>query len=142
LANAYVKSVRLGDVDVLADGLHLWSPSQPPLEIVVGLNGGQVEGGVVDNAREAMPNVTVVAVPDGANKGRRDLYRQLATDRRGHFVFEGVAPGDYSFYAFDGVERGAWANADFMQSFQNRGRFLRVREGKNDPLDLTVQSGR
>jgi len=140
--NAYVKSIRLGDVDVLTEGLHLWSPSQPPLEIVIGLNGGHVEGTVVDNGREAMPNVTVVAVPDGANRARGDLYRQTATDRRGHFAFEGVAPGDYSFYAFDGAERGAWANADFMRSFESRGRFVRVREGKNESLDLTVLSGR
>ena len=57
-------------------------------------------------------------------------------------MLEGIAPGDYSFYAFDGVELGAWANADFMRPFEGRGRFVRVREGKNDALDVTVVSSR
>jgi hypothetical protein len=140
--SAYVKSIRLGDADVLADGLHLWSPTQPSLEIVVGLSGAQVDGTVADNARVPAPNVTVVAIPDGANKGRRDLYRQTTTDRRGHFAFEGLVPADYSFYAWDDVERGAWQNPEFMRAFEGRGRFVRLREGKNESLDLSIVSGR
>jgi carboxypeptidase family protein len=140
--NAYVKSIRLGDADVLADGLHLWSPTQPSLEIVVGLNGAQVDGTVADHARVPAANVTVVAIPDGANKGRRDLYRQATTDRRGHFAFEGLVPADYSFYAWDDVERGAWQTPEFMRAFEGRGRFVRLREGKNESLDLNVVSGR
>jgi len=140
--NAYVKSMRLGDADVLADALHLWSPTQPSLEIVVGLNGAQVDGTVGDNARAPAANVTVVAIPDGANKGRRDLYRQTTTDRRGHFAFEGLVPADYSFYAWDDVERGAWQSPEFMRAFEGRGRFVRLREGKNESLDLSIVSGR
>ena len=141
-ANAYVKSIRLGDADVLGEGLHLWSATQPSLEIVIGLNGAQAEGTVANNRGEPVPNVIVVAVPDGSNKGRLDLYRQAKTDRRGHFVFVGMAPADYSFYAWDDVERGAWQSPEFMRAFEGRGRFVRLREGKNEPLELSVVTAR
>ena len=140
--NAYVKSIRLGNADLLADGLHLWGPTQASLEIVIGLNGAQVEGTTVDNRREPAANITIAAVPDGSNKGRTDLYRTTTSDRRGRFAMEGLAPGDYTFYAWDDVDRGAWESPEFMRAFEGRGRFVRLREGKNEALDLNVLVGR
>jgi hypothetical protein len=140
--NAYVKSIRLGNADVLADGLHLWGPTQASLEVVIGLNGAQVEGTTVDNGHEPAANTTIVAVPDGSNKGRTDLYRATTTDRRGRVAMEGLAPGDYTFYAWDDVERGAWESPEFIRAFDGRGRFVRLREGKNDALELNVLVGR
>jgi hypothetical protein len=141
-ANAYVKSIRLGSVDVLADGLHLWAPTQASFDVVIGLNGAQVEGTATDNGRQPAANITIVAVPDGSNKGRSDLYRTTTTDRRGRFSIEGLAPADYTFYAWDDVERGAWESPEFMRAFDGRGRFVRLREGKNEALDLSVLVGR
>jgi len=140
--NAYVKSIRLGNSDVLADGMHLWGPTQASLEVVIGLNGAQVEGATVDNGHEPAANVTIVAVADGSNKGRTDLYRTTTSDRRGRFALEGLAPGDYTFYASDDVERGAWESPEFMRALEGRGRFVRLREGKNDALELNVLVGR
>jgi hypothetical protein len=114
----------------------LWSATQPSLEIVIGVNGAQVEGTVVSNRGEPLPNVIVVGLPDGSNKGRREWSRQTKTDGRGHFALQGLAPGDYSFYAWDDVERGAWADVEFMRGVEGRGRFVRLREGKNEPLEL------
>jgi len=140
--NAYVKSIRLGNADVLVDGLHLWGPTQASLEVVIGLNGAQVEGTTVDNGHEPVANITIVAVPDGSNKARTDLYRTTTSDRRGHFSMEGLAPGDYTFYAWDDVERGVWESPEFIRAFDGRGRFVRLREGKNDALELNVLVGR
>jgi hypothetical protein len=142
LTNVYVKSVRLGDADVLVDGLHLVGPTSQSLEIVIGLNGAAVEGTAVENGRGPAPNITVVAVPDGGNRGRADLYRRTSTDRQGRFAIAGLAPGDYTFYAWDDVERGAWESPEFMKAFEGRGRFVRLREGANDPLELAVVTGR
>ena len=141
-ANAYVKSIHLGNTDVLADGLHLWGPTQSQLEIVIGLNGAQIDGTVVDSAHEPAANVTIIAVPDGSNRGRTDLSRRANSDRRGRFALEGLAPGDYTFYAWDDVERGAWESPEFMRAFDGRGRFVRLREGKNESIELTVLVGR
>jgi len=142
LRNAYMKSIRLGDADVLAGGLHLTGPTDRPLDIVMGLNGAEVEGTALENGREPAPNVTVIAVPDGANRGRADLYKRAPTDREGRFTMVGLAPGDYTFYAWDDIERGAWESPEFMRAFEGRGRFVRLREGQNDPLELSVVVGR
>jgi Carboxypeptidase regulatory-like domain len=142
LQNAYVKSIRWGRTDVLADGLHTWGGGQATLEIVVSLAGAEVEGIVRDNSRQAAGGVIVVAVPDGGNRGRPDLYRHGTTDTSGRFVLRGLAPGDYSFYAWDDLERGAWESVEFLRGFEGRGRFVRLREGKNEPLDLNLVVGR
>ena len=138
--NSYLKSVRLGTSDVLAEGLHLWAPVQATLDIVVSLNGAEIDGTALDDRREPASNVVVVAVPGGANSDRRDAYRRVMTDRRGHFTMQGLVPGDYTLYAWDDVERGAWESPEFLRGFEGRGRFVRVREGKNDPAELTVVS--
>jgi len=142
LANSYLKSVRLGNADVLAEGLHLLAPTQQSLEIVIGLNGAEVTGTAHENGRDAAPGVTVVAVPDGGNRGRSDLYRRATTDRQGRFSMRGLAPGDYTFYAWADIERGAWESPEYMRAFDGRGRFVRLREGQNDALELDVVTGR
>jgi hypothetical protein len=142
VAGAYVKSARLGDKDVLADGLHLPGPTSDSLEIVVGLNGAEVDGTAVENGRDAAANVVVAAVPEGSNRGRSDLYRRTSSDREGRFSMRGLAPGDYTFYAWDDVERGAWENPELMRAFEGPGRFVRLREGPNDAIELSVVTGR
>ena len=44
LSNLYVKSVRLGEADVLNGGLHLDGRPDAPLDIVIGTTPGSVEG--------------------------------------------------------------------------------------------------
>jgi hypothetical protein len=140
--NSYVKSAHFGDKDVLADGVHVTGPTSDSLEIVIGLNGAEVEGTASDNGRDAAPNVVVVAVPAGNNRGRPDLYRRASTDHQGRFVMRGLAPGDYTFYAWDDIEPGAWESPEFMRAFEGRGRFVRLREGRNDAIELSVVTGR
>ncbi len=64
LSSLYVKSVRLGDADVLNGGLHLDGRPDAPLDIVIGTTPGSVEGVVVNQNREPVPNVTVSLLPD------------------------------------------------------------------------------
>jgi hypothetical protein len=142
LQNAYVKSIRWGRADVLAEGLHTWGGAQGTLEVVISLAGAEVEGTVRDIARQPSGGVMVIAVPDGSNRGRSDLYRHATTDSSGRFVLRGLAPGDYSFYAWDDLERGAFESVEFLRGFEGRGQFVRLREGKNDVLDLNLLAGR
>ena len=141
LRNAYVKSARLGDHDILAEGLHLPGPTSQQLDVVIGLAGAEVEGTVSDG-REPAANVAVVAVPEGSTRGRLDLYKRAASDRQGRFTITGLAPGDYTFYAWADVERGAWESPEFVRAFEGRGRFVRLRDGRNDPIELNMLVGR
>jgi len=123
LQGAYLKSVRMGNVDVLNGGLNLEGQPAEPLEIVIGTNPGRLDGDV-----GRLPNATVALVP-AARLRRPDLYKSAVTDVEGRFSFQGVTPGDYLLYAWDDVESGAWMNADFMRDLEGRGRPVRVNEG-------------
>ena len=51
-------------------------------------------------------------------------------------------PGDYTFYAWDDLERGAWESPEFIRAFQGRGRFGRINDGRNDSIELSVIAAR
>ena len=94
LQNAYLKSIRLGSMDILSEGLQLAGASPGEIEIVLGA-GGRLSGQVTNEKREPLPNVTVALVPDLAFRRRHDLYRTSATDTSGRLQIHGIAPGTY-----------------------------------------------
>jgi Carboxypeptidase regulatory-like domain len=136
--NAYVKSFRMGSTDILNDGLHLYSAPEGPLEIVIGLNAGTLEGTVLNARQEPAPNRTVVLVPDIRLRQRSDLYKNVATDSIGHFQFKGITPGTYKLFAWEQVESGAWQDPEFIGPFESRGKLAQVIEGGNESVELVV----
>src|SRR5262249_25706968 len=60
----YVKTARLGAVDVLNEGVRLDRPPDGPLEILVSTKTGAVDGIVQNDRQEPSSNVTVVFIPD------------------------------------------------------------------------------
>jgi protocatechuate 3,4-dioxygenase beta subunit len=127
LENAFVKSVRLDGKDILNGGLQVDSPIRGSMQIVVSLNGGTIEGRVLDDGKP-VANVNAVIVPNAARRRRGDLYKYVLTDDDGHFQITGVAPGDYKVFAFERVEVGAWQDPDFIRLHEERGKAVRVEE--------------
>jgi hypothetical protein len=138
LADYYVKSMRLGPLDVLNDGLHLTSPPDRELEIILGANGGVLDGQVDDPTRGGVANATVVLVPEGARPNRIDLVKNVNTDRAGHFAFRGIAPGEYRLYAWQRIEEGIWFDPEFMRANRTRGTPVKIGEGANPKVNITV----
>ena len=137
LANAYVKFIRLGNVDVLNAGVHLEGPPTTPLEIVIGTNPGALGGSVLTAQQAAAAaGVTVVLLPDV--RGRSDLYRTTTTDPSGRFHLDRVPPGDYKAFAWEDVSDGAWQDSEFMRGLEPRGTPLHVAEGSTAAVQLTV----
>ena len=116
---AYVKSIRLGTVDVLNDGLRLDRPPSAALEVVIASNPGTLEGQAVRNGREPVADAVVLLIPD--NRRRNELYRTTITDSAGRFHFERVPPGNYKVLSWEEVEDGAWFDAEFMNNAESRG---------------------
>jgi len=137
-AGDYVKSIRLGNADVLNDGLHLTGPPQSLLEIVIGANAGSIEGSVSNDRQQALPNATVVLVPDLRFRQRSDLYKVVTTDNAGRFRITGVTPGDYKLFAWENVESGAWQDPTFIGSYENAGRPVHLYEGSSENAQLQV----
>jgi len=130
LQNAYVKSIRLGNVDVLNAGLHLERAPEVPLEIVLGTNPGIIEGSA------GASDISVVLLPDV--RRRTDLYRTTTSDTAGRYHFDKVPPGDYKLFAWSEVEDGAWYDAEFMRNYENRGKPVHISEGSKQDVSLTV----
>ena len=136
--DSYVKSMRMGNADVLNDGLHIYSAPENLLEVVIGSNAGRIEGSVVNSRQETLPNRTVVLVPDVRFRHRNDLYKVVPTDTAGRFRVRGVAPGNYRLFAWESVETGAWQDPDFIRATESGGRSIQISEGSNEDVRLVV----
>ncbi|MBI4474606.1 MAG: carboxypeptidase regulatory-like domain-containing protein, partial [Acidobacteria bacterium] len=137
LQNAYVKSIRYGDLDVLNDVLRIEGPPTDSLTIVIGTNPGSASGVVLDNQQEPLSDVAVVLVPAN-QRNRADLYKSATTDATGRFLIERIPPGDYHAFAFEEIESGAWHDAQFMRAFEERGMPIRVTEGAKLEFRLPI----
>jgi hypothetical protein len=134
----YVKSIRFGNADVLDGGLHIRGASRDQLEIVIGANAGRINGTVMNARREPLTGITVVAVPDAGDRSSSDRYKQVASDASGRFRIQGLPPGNYSLFAFEDIEEGAWQDPEVIRSYESRGTSVRVRDGNDENVQLTV----
>jgi len=137
LQNLYVKSIRMGDVDVLNDRLHLQRQPEEPLTIVIGTNPGKLSGRVVDNRQQPFASATLVLVHND-NLRYRVNEKTTTSDASGRFEFQNVPPGDYKLFAWEAIDRGEWQDPDFMLPFENRGVAVRIEEGKQASVEVTV----
>jgi hypothetical protein len=136
LQNAFVKSIRLGNTDVLNGPLHIEGKPSSPLEVVIGKNAGAIDGQVVTDRQTPLTDASVVLVPDV--RRRTDLYRSASTDAAGRFHFDRVPPGDYKVLSWEEVEDGAWYDPEFLRAAENRGTSVRVLEGRTETVRVEV----
>jgi protocatechuate 3,4-dioxygenase beta subunit len=136
LANAYVKAITLGDVDVLTYGVRFDRPPTSPLEIVIGANPGVIDGTVAGSTQTAATGTSVVLIPNARN--RFDLFKTATADPSGRFHFDRVPPGDYKVFAWDDLSDGAWQDPDFIRAYEDRGTPVRVGEGAKASIRLTT----
>jgi len=136
LQNAYVKSIRFGAADVLNTGLRLDRPPDALLEIVIGTNPGMIVGNVIDPNGKAIPDASVVILPE--TRQRIDFFRAVTSDPSGRFELERVPPGDYKIFAWTEIDRDAWFDSEFMRECESRGTRLHISEGTQTNVSATV----
>jgi len=128
----------LGAVDLLTDHIRVSGGASPGgIEVVIG-PGSTFTGSVTNDRREAVPNVTVVLVPDGPFRQRRDLYRTTSTDLSGRFRMQGVSAASYKAFAFEDVALDSWQNGDFLRPLESRGAVVEIRDGNPASADLQM----
>jgi hypothetical protein len=125
-------------VDVLDRGLRIAGSPRDALEIVIASNAGRLTGTVVNARREPISNVTVAIVPGAADRHRPDLYKITTTDNAGRYEVHGLAAGDYSAFAWEEVEDGAWQDPDFVRVYDSQGKSVRIRDGNDEDIQLTA----
>jgi len=129
----------MGNVDILSGGLQLSGPPDSPIEVVLGIDGGEVTGTVVNDRLEMMTNVVVALVPESPLLRRRyDLYRSATSDYAGKFRLQNIPPGTYKLFSWDYVENDAWQDAQFLQPYETAGKIITVREGSSQQTQAKV----
>jgi Carboxypeptidase regulatory-like domain len=137
LQDMYVKSIRLGNVDVLNNGLHLERPPAATFDIVIGTKLGLIDGAVTGGPQQDAGDASVVLVPNV--RRRTDLYKTTTSDLSGRFHFDRVPPGDYKVFAWSAAEDGAWFDPEFMRSQENGGKPVHVDSGGKVEVQVPVR---
>jgi len=134
----YVKSMRAGNVDLLAQPLTAPLQTEGVVEVLLGTDVSTAEGRVVNDRGEGFSNAKVALVPEGPSRGRLDLYKSAATDASGNFRITRVPPGDYKVFAWEEAEDNAWTDPEFLRPEEGRGKSLRVGAGRSESVNVTV----
>ncbi len=135
--SAYLKSVRSGGQETLDSGLDLTGGADAGLEVIVSMNGGQIDG-VVHNSRGEPPlGITVLLVPDSRRRYRQDLYQMTDTDQNGAFTFRGIAPGDYKLFALEEFDPMSFRDSGYIKTFEGKGTLVSVQERSRESAQLT-----
>jgi protocatechuate 3,4-dioxygenase beta subunit len=134
----YVKAVNLGGKDVADTGFAAGG-ANPYLEIVVSANAASIEGVVADEQGKPSSGVEVICIPEAKRRARRDLYRQVMTDARGHFSLLGLTPGEYQIFALDDdFEESEIADPEFVRTHESLGQTIELKEGEHKNLALKL----
>jgi hypothetical protein len=131
---AYVKSARAGETDVLADGLTVTGAGTIDIAIAVAFDGGAVQGVVRDKNQQPVPGATILLAPEG--RSRADLFKSTTSDQNGHYEFAVIAPGNYKLFAWEDVEPEAWEDSDFLKDYEKLGEKVVLEPGARASVDL------
>jgi Carboxypeptidase regulatory-like domain len=132
----YIKSMYLGDEDVLTEEMVIRASTAAPLKIVLGTQAASLSGEVTGGDPPA--RAVVLAAPDGKFRHVLSFYRSAATDGEGHFQIKGLTPGNYKLFAFDEFDPQSIQDPEFLRPFEQAGVPVTLREGTNPPQKLSL----
>jgi len=135
-AGFYLKSS--GAADVLETGITVGRGHSPPaLDLILSPGAGRIDG-TVKSDEQSVPGASVALVPDGKGRGQPNLYRQALTDSLGRFAMRNIVPGDYTLFAWEQMDRGAYFDPEFLGKYEDRGKAVHVEEGGHLSVQLDV----
>jgi protocatechuate 3,4-dioxygenase beta subunit len=136
----FMKSLRLDGKDV-ETGFTASGPAT--LDVVISFKGGIIEGTVVEREKDvdedhAVPNATVVAVPEEKFRKLPDHFGIGSSDQHGRFTIRGLAPGNYTLYSWQDIEDGVYHDTDFLKSQVANGKAVKIEEGSSQAVQLKL----
>jgi hypothetical protein len=132
----YVKSMRLGDQDVLTEEMTIGPSTTQRLKIVLGTRAATLEGDVLHEDQPA--RAAVVLAPDGKFRHVLSFYRIVGCDEKGHFEIRNATPGEYRLYAFEDLDPRSIQDPDFLRPFEKSGVPVALQEGPNGSQNLPL----
>ncbi|HLK46496.1 MAG TPA: carboxypeptidase-like regulatory domain-containing protein [Bryobacteraceae bacterium] len=132
----YLKSMRLGDQDVLTEEMVIGPSTDVQLKIVISTQAAELQGEVSRNGQPA--RALVLLVPEVRYRHVLSYYRTVAADPNGHFEIKNAAPGTYALFAFEEFDRQLIEDPEFLKPFEAAGVPVTLREGENPPQKISV----
>jgi hypothetical protein len=124
----YVKAIRYGPDDV-AEGIVNLASDEDTLTLLLGTDSGQLRGTVqTGNGGPAGHRPVTIAPPENLSN-RRDLLKTVLTDSTGGFQASGLAPGDYTVYAWDDPDVPMAEDSDFRRQFAAQASAVTIASG-------------
>jgi len=133
--NCYLKSTAVGTSDLKSAELQLMAGS-PPLVFVLSGNGGMIDGRVVDSQHHPVKSASVVLVPELPLRSRSDLYKRESIDASGNFRLQGIPPGRYKLFAWDGMEPESYL--DPAAPFESLGQAVSIQESSRSTIEMPL----
>jgi hypothetical protein len=119
--DVYVKSIRSGETDIQTKPLVIRYASPESIRVDLAVDGGRLDGVVVDSSNHPFAGATVGLVPDASRRNSPDQYRATESEADGHFSLRGIPPGDYELFAWQNIEPNAYLNDVYMTGFERLG---------------------
>jgi hypothetical protein len=136
--DCYIEEMRQSENVLDEDTLRVGKGEPGSITIVVNSRGARLKGTVTSEESLPVAGVWVVAVPEEAKRKVRRLFKTVTTDQNGQYELRGLAPGKYKLFSWDGAERGAWEDEDFLKPFEEKGVTVEVVDGDAKAADLSL----
>lgn len=91
----------------------------------------------MDGKDQPVPDAVIILLPDTENRKRRDLFKKISADQRGHFVLRGIRPGEYTIFAFDEFDED-YRDPEVLKPFEDHGQTVRLEKEQRKGLVLKV----
>ena len=136
ITGGYIKSMRLGDLDVLTEDMVISPSTTAKLKIVMGTKAAVLEGDILKGDQPA--RAVALLVPAEKFRHVAAFYRWIGSDDKGHFEMKGVRPGDYKLFAVEEIDPRTVQDPEFLKPIEASGVAVTLREGTNEKQKLTV----
>jgi protocatechuate 3,4-dioxygenase beta subunit len=134
--DGYIKSMRLGNQDVLTEDMVIRSNTSEALNIVIGTQAAIVEGDVAHPDRQQ--RYYVLLAPEPKFQHVVSFYRTIITDETGHFQMKSVTPGKYLLLAFEEFDQQSIQDPDFLKPYASSALTASFKEGTNPAVKVPL----
>ena len=137
----YIKSVRIGEREMIEDGVEIL-PGSAAIQIVLSGKAATVQGVVKNDKDAGVSGATVVLVPDSPKRREQQaFYKVTTTDQAGSYTIKSVDPGDYHVFSWEDIETGSWMDPDVIRVVESKGKKLIAHPGATETAELKVIAG-
>jgi hypothetical protein len=125
-------------LDILSKPLHVDYAASDPLRVVLGTDGGRLDGIVVDGANQTFAIAQVVLIPDANRRNSPSMFRAVMSGEDGRFTLRGIPPGDYKLFAWQRIEPNAYMNPNYLVGFEPLGMPLSILPGSAGTVSVRL----